>query len=120
MAHIFLSDLKATLDNCIAELEELHFCSAKIRRVISINILFQLPQNLPLHSNKYDGILQGINARMILYNFCELVTYNAVVKHLRIPNTSIKLILPPRSTYAEHISNTAVTKQRLYFSYKGI
>ena len=32
------------------------------------------------HSSKYDGILQEINARMILYNFCELVTSNAVVK----------------------------------------
>ena len=32
------------------------------------------------HSNKYDGILQEINARMILYNFCELVTAHAVVK----------------------------------------
>ena len=26
------------------------------------------------HSSKYDGILQEINARMILYNCCELVT----------------------------------------------
>ena len=26
------------------------------------------------HSSKYDGILQEIDARMILYNFCELVT----------------------------------------------
>ena len=32
------------------------------------------------HSSKYDGILQEINARMILYNFCELVTSQAVVK----------------------------------------
>lgn len=32
------------------------------------------------HSSKYDGILQEINARMILYNFCELVTAHAVVK----------------------------------------
>ena len=32
------------------------------------------------HSSKYDGILQEINARMILYNFCELVTSHAVVK----------------------------------------
>lgn len=32
------------------------------------------------HSKKYDGILQEINARMILYNFCELVTSHAVVK----------------------------------------
>lgn len=31
------------------------------------------------HSSKYDGILQEINARMILYNFCELVTAHAVV-----------------------------------------
>ena len=31
------------------------------------------------HSSKYDGILQEINARMILYNFCELVTSNAVI-----------------------------------------
>lgn len=32
------------------------------------------------HSSKYDGILQEINARMILYNFCELVIAHAVVK----------------------------------------
>ena len=32
------------------------------------------------HSSKYDGILQEISARMILYNFCELVTAHAVVK----------------------------------------
>ena len=32
------------------------------------------------HSSKYDGILQEINARMILYNFCELVTSHTVVK----------------------------------------
>lgn len=32
------------------------------------------------HSSKYDGILQEIYARMILYNFCELVTVHAVVK----------------------------------------
>ena len=32
------------------------------------------------HSSKYDGILQEINAHMILYNFCELVTSHAVVK----------------------------------------
>ena len=30
------------------------------------------------HSSKYDGILQESNARMILYNFCELVTSHAV------------------------------------------
>ena len=29
MAHFFLSDLKATLDNCIAELEEIHFMFCK-------------------------------------------------------------------------------------------
>ena len=72
------------------------------------------------HSSKYDGILQEINARMILYNFCELVTAHAVVKTSKIPNTSIKSISPPRSTYAEHILNTAVTKRRPCFSYKGI
>lgn len=32
------------------------------------------------HSSKVEGILQEINARMILYNFCELVTAHAVVK----------------------------------------
>ena len=32
------------------------------------------------HSSKYDGILQKINAHMILYNFCELVTSHAKVK----------------------------------------
>lgn len=32
------------------------------------------------HSSKYDGILQEIYARMILYNFCELVTAHAVIK----------------------------------------
>ncbi|HIT91028.1 MAG TPA: IS4 family transposase [Candidatus Merdenecus merdavium] len=32
------------------------------------------------HSSKYEGILQEINARMILYNFCELVTTHAVVR----------------------------------------
>lgn len=32
------------------------------------------------HSSKYEGILQEIYARMILYNFCELVTAHAVVK----------------------------------------
>ena len=32
------------------------------------------------HSSKYDGILQESNARMILYNFCELVTSHAMVK----------------------------------------
>ena len=32
------------------------------------------------HSSKYDGILQEINARMILYNFCELATAHVVVK----------------------------------------
>ncbi len=31
------------------------------------------------HSSKYDGILQEINARMLLYNFCELVTAHAAV-----------------------------------------
>ena len=46
------------------------------------------------HSSKYDGILQEINAHMILYNFCELVTSHAMVKNLKMPNTSIKLISP--------------------------
>lgn len=32
------------------------------------------------HSSKYDGILQEIAARMLLYNFCELVTAHAVVQ----------------------------------------
>lgn len=32
------------------------------------------------HSSKYDGILQESNARMILYNFCELAIAHAVVK----------------------------------------
>ncbi len=32
------------------------------------------------HSSKYEGILQEINARMILYNFCELITSHAVVE----------------------------------------
>ena len=32
------------------------------------------------HNSKYDGILQEINAHMILYNFCELVTSHAMVK----------------------------------------
>ena len=31
------------------------------------------------HSSKYDGILQESYARMILYNFCELVTSHAVI-----------------------------------------
>ena len=35
---------------------------------------------IDLRRSKYDGILQEINARMILYNFCELVTSHAVVK----------------------------------------
>ena len=35
---------------------------------------------IDLGRNKYDGILQEINARMILYNFCELVTSHTVVK----------------------------------------
>jgi len=46
------------------------------------------------HSSKYDGILQEINAHMILYNFYELVTSHAMIKNLKIPNTSIKLISP--------------------------
>ena len=46
------------------------------------------------HSSKYDGILQEINAHMILYNFCELVTSHAMVKNLKMSNTSIKLISP--------------------------
>lgn len=37
---------------------------------------------------------------------------------LKKPNTSIKLISPPQSTYAGHISNMAVTKRRPCFSYK--
>ena len=32
------------------------------------------------HSSKYDGILQEIAARMLLYNFCELVTSHAVIQ----------------------------------------
>lgn len=32
------------------------------------------------HSSKYDGILQEIAARMLLYNFCELVTAHAVIQ----------------------------------------
>ncbi len=36
---------------------------------------------IDLGRSKYDGILQEINARMILYNFCELVTSH-MVKHL--------------------------------------
>ena len=35
---------------------------------------------IDLGRSKYDGILHEINARMILYNFCELVTSHAVVK----------------------------------------
>lgn len=31
------------------------------------------------HSNNYDGILQEIAARLLLYNFCELVTAHAVI-----------------------------------------
>ena len=78
MAQIFLSDFKATLDNCIAELEEIHFMFCKnpesdftrnrklltissscfrcranqfqMKSWISMNNLFQPPQNLPLRS----------------------------------------------------------------------
>ena len=32
------------------------------------------------HSSKYNGILQEIAARMLLYNFCELVTAHAVIQ----------------------------------------
>ena len=32
------------------------------------------------HSNNYDGILQEIAARLLLYNFCELVTAHAVIQ----------------------------------------
>lgn len=32
------------------------------------------------HSSKYEGILQELCARMILYNFCELVTAHAIVQ----------------------------------------
>jgi len=35
---------------------------------------------IDLGRSKYDGILQEINARMILYNFCELGTSHTVVK----------------------------------------
>ncbi len=35
------------------------------------------------HSRKYDAILQEIYARMILYNFCEVVTAHAVIKHTK-------------------------------------
>lgn len=31
------------------------------------------------HSRKYSGILQELHARMILYNFCEMITNHAVV-----------------------------------------
>ena len=31
------------------------------------------------HSSKYDGILQEIAARLLLYNFCELVIAHAVI-----------------------------------------
>ncbi|MDO4650241.1 MAG: IS4 family transposase [Eubacteriales bacterium] len=33
------------------------------------------------HSRKYEAILQEIYARMILYNFCEVVTAHAVINH---------------------------------------
>lgn len=35
---------------------------------------------IDLGRSEYDGILQEINARMILYNFCELGTSHTVVK----------------------------------------
>lgn len=91
MAQNFLSDLKLTLDNCIADLDEIHFmfcqnpeadlqeivnslsmiifsscfkCRVSLFQMkswISSNILFQLLQNLLLHSsdsnfNQKDGI----------------------------------------------------------------
>lgn len=44
MAHSFLAQLKAVLDNCIDELEQIHFYSRRIRKPIfpeSVNLLLR-------------------------------------------------------------------------------
>ena len=82
MADFFLSNLKSTLDNCITELDEIHsmFCRNPESDFTRFRELKYTIGLINWHSSKYDGILQEINARMILYNFCELVTSHAVVK----------------------------------------
>lgn len=65
------------------------------------------------HSSKYDGILREINARMILYNFCELVIAHAVVKtkentkHVYKINFATAVNI--RRTYLKHSSDEIET-----------
>ena len=60
------------------------------------------------HSSKVEGILQEINARMILYNFCELVTAHAVVK----TRDNTKLVFPVISSFFDE---TVKAVQKLSF-----
>ncbi len=43
------------------------------------------------HSRKYDAILQEIYARMILYNFCEVVVAHAAIEHARETKHAYKI-----------------------------
>ena len=142
MAHNFLSDLKKTLDNCIAELDEIHFMFCKNlesdftrNRRISfrdyIQLLIQMQsksvsneildfyehslQNLPLHSRDTNSSPKaGTSCSIHLWLSAALcLTTSTAV-------TGFWPAMVPMSTYAGHISNTAVTKQRPCFSYKGI
>ena len=61
------------------------------------------------HSSKYDGILQEINAHMILYNFCELVTSHAMVKKSkntkRVYKINFAIAVNICRTYLKHDGN---------------
>ena len=65
-------------------------------------------------------LIGEINARMILYNFCELVTSHAVVKTSKNTKHVYKINFATAVNICRHISNTAVMKQRPCFSYKSI
>ena len=57
------------------------------------------------HSSKYDGILQEINARMILYNFCESVT-----PHVSTHQKKTKYAYQVNFTMAVHICKAFLQK----------
>lgn len=72
------------------------------------------------HKNKYNGILQEIATRMLLYNFCELVTAHAVVQTAENVKHIYKIHFATPVNICRAYLKTVVTKRRSWFSYKGL
>lgn len=69
MVHIFLSDLKATLDNCIAELEEIHFMFCKNPESDFYEHYLSAPSKSAFTQQRYKLLPEGWN--FLFHTFVE-------------------------------------------------